>query len=123
MPSNDREMLEVAMERMFAEPSILETITSVASALRQYEGASGSALPAMPETAEGVLVEPTTGAESATVVPAPSPTRLDQGASLPQPTEAVASTPVAAVADVAEGGFGEAGPSSPRPIAPPQMRF
>jgi hypothetical protein len=70
-------MLEVAMERMFAEPSILETIASVASALRQYKGASGSALPATPEAAEGVLMEPTTGAESATVVSAPSPTRLD----------------------------------------------
>jgi hypothetical protein len=34
LPSNDREMLEVAIEQMFAEPSILETITSVASVLR-----------------------------------------------------------------------------------------
>jgi hypothetical protein len=31
--SNSREMLEVATERMFAEPSILDTITPVASAL------------------------------------------------------------------------------------------
>jgi hypothetical protein len=45
LPRNDREMLEVATERMFAELSILDTITSVASALRQYEGAGGSAPP------------------------------------------------------------------------------
>jgi hypothetical protein len=37
LPSNDREMLEVAKERMFAKPSILDTIVSVTSALRQYE--------------------------------------------------------------------------------------
>jgi hypothetical protein len=34
LPSNDWEMVEVATERMFTEPSILDTITSVASALR-----------------------------------------------------------------------------------------
>jgi hypothetical protein len=45
LPSNDREVLEAVTERMFAEPSILDTIASVASALRQYEGTSGSAPP------------------------------------------------------------------------------
>jgi hypothetical protein len=34
LPSNDWEMLEVATERMFAEPPILETIASVTLALR-----------------------------------------------------------------------------------------
>jgi hypothetical protein len=37
LPSNDREMLEVATERMFTEPSILVTIASVSRALHQYE--------------------------------------------------------------------------------------
>jgi hypothetical protein len=46
LPSNDREMLEVVTERMFVELLILDTITSVVSALRQYEGAGGSAPPA-----------------------------------------------------------------------------
>jgi hypothetical protein len=45
LPSNDREMLEVAIEQMFMDPSILDTITSVASALRQDEGAGGLAPP------------------------------------------------------------------------------
>jgi hypothetical protein len=40
LPINDWEMLEVATERMFTELSILDTIASVASALRQYEGAA-----------------------------------------------------------------------------------
>jgi hypothetical protein len=115
--SNNQEMLEVAMEQMFVEPSILQTIASVTSALRQYEGASGSVPPAAPEVAEGVLEEPSASAESAPVVSAPSPTREDQGAFLPQPAEAVASAPTAAVASVAEGVVGEAGPSSPRPVA------
>jgi hypothetical protein len=46
LPSNDQEMLEVATERMFAEPSILETIVSVTLAQRQYESAGGTAPPA-----------------------------------------------------------------------------
>jgi hypothetical protein len=43
LSSNDREMLEVATERMFAESSILETIVSVSRALHQYERARGFA--------------------------------------------------------------------------------
>jgi hypothetical protein len=77
LSSNDREMLEVAMERMFAEPLILETIASVASVLHQYESAGGSAPLAAPEVAEGVLEESAAGAESAAVASAPSPTRED----------------------------------------------
>jgi hypothetical protein len=82
LSSNDREMLEVATERMFIESSILETIASVASALRQYEGAGGSAPPVALEAAEAVR-ESAAGAESVTVVPAPPPTREGQEASLP----------------------------------------
>jgi hypothetical protein len=55
---NDRELLEAATERMFAEPTILETIASVVSALRQYESAGGSAPPSTPEVAEGRLRSP-----------------------------------------------------------------
>jgi hypothetical protein len=72
LPSNDREMLEVVTERMFVELLILDTITSVVSALRQYEGAGGSAPPAVPEA---VPEESAAGTESDAVVPAPSPTR------------------------------------------------
>jgi hypothetical protein len=41
LPGNDRELLEAATERMFTEPTILETIASVASVLCQYESAGG----------------------------------------------------------------------------------
>jgi hypothetical protein len=63
LPSNDREMLEVVMERMFTEPSILDTITSVASALSQYEGAIDSTAPAALEAAVEVLEESVAGTE------------------------------------------------------------
>jgi hypothetical protein len=117
LPSNDREMLEVATERMFVEPSILDTIASVASAMCQYECADSSMPLAAPEATEGVLEASAAGAESAVVVPAPSPTREGQDTSLPQSAEAVASAATATVADVAEGVVGQAGPSSPRPVA------
>jgi hypothetical protein len=87
LPGNDRELLEAATERMFTELTILETIASVASALRQYESAGGSEPPAAPEAAEGVLEESAAGAESAVVATVPSPTREDQGASLPSPSK------------------------------------
>jgi hypothetical protein len=51
LPDNDRKLLEAATERMFAELMILETIASVASTLRQYEGAGNSTLPTTPEAA------------------------------------------------------------------------
>jgi hypothetical protein len=103
-------MLEVATERLFAEPSILDTIVLVASALRQYECASGSVPPATLEVAEGVLEESVAGTELVVVVSAPSPTREGTGVSLPQPAEAVASAAI--VVDVAEGVVGGPGPSS-----------
>jgi hypothetical protein len=83
LPSNDREMLEVATERMFAESSILDTIVSVASALRQYESTGGSAPPAASEAVEAVLEESVVGVESSVVVSTPSPTREGQEAPLP----------------------------------------
>jgi hypothetical protein len=68
---------------MFTKPSILDTIVSVASALRQYEGVGGSAPPTAPEAEDGVLEESAAVTESVVVVSAPSPTREGQGASLP----------------------------------------
>jgi hypothetical protein len=43
LPSNDRVILEVATDRMFAEPSILDAIASVPSVPRQHEGAGSLA--------------------------------------------------------------------------------
>jgi hypothetical protein len=38
--------LDVATERMFAEPSIMETIASISKALHEYERTGGFAPPA-----------------------------------------------------------------------------
>jgi hypothetical protein len=65
----------------------------------------------------GVAEESAAGTESAVVASAPSPTREDQGASLPQLAEAVASAPAVVVGDVAEGFVGDVGPLSPRLVA------
>jgi hypothetical protein len=45
LPSNDRMILEVVTDRMFAEPSILDAIASVPSVPRQDEGAGSLAPP------------------------------------------------------------------------------
>jgi hypothetical protein len=116
-------MLEVAMEQMFTEPSILETIASVTLALRQYESAGSSAPPAALEAAEAVPEESTAGAESAAVVLAPPPTREDQEASLPQPAEAAASAATATEADAVVDVVEEAGLHQPVWSPPLPMRF
>jgi hypothetical protein len=117
LPGNDQEMLEMATERMFAEPMILETTASVTLALRQYKSAGGSAPPAASEVVEAVPAEPATGAESAAVVPVPTLAREGQEASLPQPAEAATSATVPAADDAAVDVAGEARPSSPRLVA------
>jgi hypothetical protein len=115
-------MLEVATEWMFADPSILDTITSVASALREYEGAGGSAPPDASEAAVEVLEESTAGTESAVVVSPPSSAREGTGASLPQLIETVAAAPAASVTDVVEGVVRGMGPSPPDRSLLPRTR-
>jgi hypothetical protein len=115
--SNDREMLEVVTERMFAELSILETIASVSQALHQYERVGGFAPLAASEVAEEVPEESAVGTESVAVVPAPLPTSEGQEASLSQPAEAAEPTAAAAAVSATEGVVGEMGSSSPRSVA------
>jgi hypothetical protein len=117
LSSNDREMLEVATEQMFADPLILDTITSVVSALHQDEGAGSLAPPATSEAAEGVLEESEAGTESVVIVPPPTSTGEGMGASLPQLAEAVTAAPTAPVVGTAEVVVKGVGPSSPRPVA------
>jgi hypothetical protein len=113
LPSNDREMLEVVTELMFAYPSVLDTIASVASALHQDEGAGGLAPPATPEAVEGVLEEFAANMESVVIVPPPTSIGEGMGAFLPQPAEAVTAEPNAPVVGATESVVGEGGPSSP----------
>jgi hypothetical protein len=110
LPGNDRELLEVVMERMFAGLMILETIGSVASVLRQYESAGGSAPPPCWRQQREFSRNPRT---------ARSRPRLRPRLHRPEQTlaEAVASAAAATVADTTESVVGEVGLSSPRPVA------
>jgi hypothetical protein len=63
-PELPSKVLEVATERMFAEPTIMETITSVSQALHRYERAGGFAPSAALEAAEAVPKGSAVGTES-----------------------------------------------------------
>jgi hypothetical protein len=102
---------------MFADPSILDVIASVAPVLRQDEGVGGSAPPATPEAAEGVLGESAVGTKSVTIVPPPTSAKEVIGASLPQAAEAATTAHAPSVVGVDEGVDGRARPSSPHPVA------
>jgi hypothetical protein len=116
LSGNDWEMLEVATERMFIDPSILEMIASVSRALHQYKHASGFAPSATSEAAEAVPEEPAAGAEFFAVVSVPPLTSEGQEASLPQPAEAAEPTAAAVAVGATEDVVGEAGSSSPHPV-------
>jgi hypothetical protein len=113
-PQLPGKVLDVVTERMFAEPSILETIASILQALHQYERAGGFSSSSALEVAEMVLEESTAGTESVADASVSPPTSEGQEASLPQPAEAAKTTVVAAATGAAEGVVGEVGLSSPR---------
>jgi hypothetical protein len=94
LPSNDREMLEVVTELMFAYPSVLDTIASVASALHQDEGAGGLAPPATPEAVEGVLEEFAANMESVVIVPPPTSIGEGMAHSCPSPLKQSRPSPM-----------------------------
>jgi hypothetical protein len=53
-PQHPEKVLEVATERMFVEPLIMETIASVSKALHEYERAGGFAPHAASGASEAV---------------------------------------------------------------------
>jgi hypothetical protein len=117
VPQLPGKVLDVATERMFAEPSILEMIASVSQALQQYERAGGFARSAAPEAAETVPEESAAGTKSVADASTPPPTSESQEASLPQPAEVAGTTAAAAVTSVAEGVVGEARSSLSHSVA------
>jgi hypothetical protein len=115
--SNDREILEAATERMFADSSVLDANTSVLPMLRQDEGDGGLVPPVAPKEAEGVLGEPTAGTESVVIEPPPMPAGESTDAPLLEPVEAVVDAPTPSVVSAAEGAIAGAGPSSSQLVA------
>jgi hypothetical protein len=107
----------MATERMFAEPSILETIASVSQALHQNKRAGGFAPPTALEAADAVLEAPAAGTESVADAPTPPPVSESQEVSFPQPAEAAETTAAAATTSATQGVVGEVGSSSSRSVA------
>jgi hypothetical protein len=116
-PELPSKVLDVATERMFAEPSILEMIAAVLQALQQYERAGSFAPSAALEAAEAVPEAPVAGKESIAYASAPPSTSEGQEASLPKPAEAAEPTASATVASAVEGIVGEVGSSLSRSVA------
>jgi hypothetical protein len=115
LPSNDREILEAVTERVFTNPSLLDTIMLGPPAPRQDGDAGGPASSAAPEAAEGVLEESAAGAESAAIVPPLLSTGENADAPLHQTAEAVVAAPPPLIAGAAEEVVGAAEPWSPQP--------
>jgi hypothetical protein len=117
-PQFPEKMLDVATERMFAEPSIMEMIVSVSQVLQQYERAGGFAHSAEPEAVETIPEEPAAAMEPvADASVPPPPTSEGQEASLPQPAEVGETTTTAATTGATEGVVREAGSSPPCSVA------
>jgi hypothetical protein len=116
-PQLSEKVLELAIERMFAEPSIMEMIASVSKAQHEYERASDFAPAAAAEVTDAALDAPAAGMEPAEDASAPPLTSASREASLPQPAEAFETTDAVAATDAAEVVVGEAGSSPPRLVA------
>jgi hypothetical protein len=83
-----KKVLEVATERMFAEPSIMEMIASVSRALHEYECAGGFAPAVVAEATDAALEVPAASMESTVDASVPPPASQSREASLPHSAEA-----------------------------------
>jgi hypothetical protein len=70
-PQLREKVYEVASERMFNEPTIMERIASVSKALQEYERTGGFAPAVAADAADAALVTPATHVEPTTDAPAP----------------------------------------------------
>jgi hypothetical protein len=116
-PQLPEKVLEVATERMFAEPSNMDTITSVSKALQEYERAGGFAPAIAAEATDTALETPAAKmgpTEDASTLPPASESRE---ASLPQSAEAAEAPAAVVETGAVEAVVGEVGASPPRPVA------
>jgi hypothetical protein len=116
-PQLPEKVYEVASERMFNEPTIIETITSVSKALQEYERADGFTPAVAANAADAALVAPAALVELTTDAPAPPPVNEGREASPPQSAEAAEAPASVAEAGTAEAVVGEEGSLPPRPVA------
>jgi hypothetical protein len=109
-------VLEVATERMFDEPSIMETIASVSKALHKYERAGGFATAVAVEATGAALEAPAAGMKPTTDAPAPPPASGSRDASLPSRRKLLKLRPPSQ-RPAWQRLLGEVGSSPPRPVA------
>jgi hypothetical protein len=114
-PQLPEKVLEVATERLFTEPMIMETIASVLEALQEYERAGGFTPAIAAEAADAALEAPVV--ESTVDVSAPPPATESREASLPQAVGAAKASASVAEVGAAEAVVGEVGSPPPRPVA------
>jgi hypothetical protein len=115
-PQLPEKVYEVVAERMFNEPTIMETTASVSKAQQEYECISGVAPTVAADATEAALAAPEVHMEPTTDAPAPPPVNEGREASPPR-LEETAEAPVPVVeADVAKAVVGEEGSSLPRPV-------
>jgi hypothetical protein len=115
-PQLPKKVLDVATERMFNEPTIMDTITSVSKALQEYERAGGFAPTVAAEEADAALEAPTTHVGPIADASAPPPANESQEASLPQSAEAAEAPASVTEPGATEAVVGEEGSPPPRPV-------
>jgi hypothetical protein len=102
-------VFEVASERMFNEPTIMETIVSVSKVLQEYERAGGFAPAVAAEAANAALEAPAAHVEPTADAFAPPSAIESWEASLPQSAEAAEAPASVAEAGTADAVVGEEG--------------
>jgi hypothetical protein len=108
---------EVAAERMFKEPTIMETIASVSKALQEYEHAGGFAPAIATKMADEALETPVAHIEPTTDVSAPLLADEGRETSFPQVKEAAEALIFITEVGMIEAVVWEVGSSPPRPVA------
>jgi hypothetical protein len=116
-PQLPEKVYEVVAERMFNEPTIMETIASVSKALQEYECADGFAPAVAEDATETALAASEAHVGSSTDAPAPPSVNEGREASPPQLVETAEAPALVTEADAAEAVVGEEGSSPPRPVA------
>jgi hypothetical protein len=110
-------------ERMFADPSILDSITSDPPAPRQDESTGCLVPSAAPEVVEGVLRESAAGTESAVIDPLPTSVGENTDAPLLQLQRQPRPRPLLRWSALSRESSEEWGHRCPSLLPPPQRRF
>jgi hypothetical protein len=116
-PQLPEKVYEVAAERMFNEPTIMETIASISKAMQEYERVGGFAPAVAADTEDVALAAPAAHVEPIADVFLPPQVDEGQEASPPQSIEATEAPAPIAKPGMAEAVVRGERTSPPRPVA------